>query len=97
MALDEKKAWVLWPEYFDSNRSRLSGRKVAKNLAVPSPTLDQLVAAVRTLGMQYKVQSEKSYPGNWVEKNGRVLVERSIPKSQLVKKVGEHVRRNHRS
>ena len=31
MALDEDKAWVLWPEYFDISRSRAEGRKVGKD------------------------------------------------------------------
>ncbi|OPY31502.1 MAG: Signal recognition particle 19 kDa protein [Methanomassiliicoccales archaeon PtaU1.Bin124] len=97
MAWDEEKAWVLWPEYFDSNRSRLAGRKAGKTMSVPAPTVEQIVAAVRHLGLNYKVESDKSFPGNWAEKKGRVLVERAIPKSQLIKKVGEHLRRNQRS
>ena len=97
MAWDEEKAWVLWPEYFDSTRTRLNGRKVSKSRAVPEPTLDQLVAAVRHLGLQYKAESEKSYPGNWVQKKGRVLVERSMTKGQLTAKVGEYLVKHQRS
>ena len=97
MAWDEEKAWVLWPEYFDSSRSRLTGRKVAKNLSVPIPSLDQIVSAVKHLGLQYKVEADKSFPGNWIEKRGRVLVERSMPKTKLIKAVGEYLRRTQRS
>src|SRR5512145_2701566 len=97
MALDEKKAWVLWPEYFDSTRSRAEGRKVAKEISVQDPSLEMLTAAVRSLGVEYMVEAEKSYPGEWYYKKGRVLVEKAMPKSLLVLKVGQYLRRTQRS
>ncbi|HSV41974.1 MAG TPA: signal recognition particle subunit SRP19/SEC65 family protein [Methanomassiliicoccales archaeon] len=97
MALDEKKAWVLWPEYFDSSRSRDEGRKVAKDISVADPSLDMLTSAVKSLGVQYKVEADKSYPGNWHHKKGRVLVEKAMPKSLLVLKVAQYMRRSQRS
>jgi signal recognition particle subunit SRP19 len=93
VALDEEKAWVLWPEYFDISRSRAEGRKVAKERAVPSPTLDMLVLAVKHLGLQHKAEPDKSYPGAWHEKKGRVLVERTLPKTLLMDKVGQHLKK----
>ncbi|HOE53477.1 MAG TPA: signal recognition particle subunit SRP19/SEC65 family protein [Methanomassiliicoccales archaeon] len=89
MALDEDTAWVLWPEYFDRSRPRSRGRKVKKGLAVVNPTVDMISAALRQLGLQHKVEREKRYPANWFSSGGRVLVERTGPKSQLVLKVGE--------
>ena len=47
--MDEKKAWVLYPEYFDSARTRASGRKVKKELAVPDPTVEMIEKAVQKL------------------------------------------------
>jgi signal recognition particle subunit SRP19 len=93
VALDEKKAWVLWPEYFDISRSRAEGRKVAKDLAVSAPTLDMLVLAVKHLGLQHKAEPDKSYPSAWHEKKGRVLVERTLPKTLLMDKVGQHLKK----
>jgi signal recognition particle subunit SRP19 len=93
VALDEDKAWVLWPEYFDISRSRAEGRKVGKDIAVASPTLDMLVIAVKHLGLQYKAEPEKAYPGAWHQKRGRVLVERTLPKTLLLKKVGQHLKK----
>ena len=97
MALDEDKAWVLWPEYFDSTLTRASGRKVKKELSVASPTVDMLSKALMRLDIEFKVEADKSYPGDWYAKRGRVLVERSLPKSQLLVKVGELLVRAQRS
>lgn len=89
MALDEDTAWVLWPEYFDRSRPRSQGRKVKKGTAINDPNVDQLSAALRQLGLQHKIEREKKYPADWFSSEGRVLVEKTMPKSQLVKKVGE--------
>jgi signal recognition particle subunit SRP19 len=97
MALDEDKAWVLWPEYFDSDLTRDAGRKVKKELAVASPTTDMLAKALMRLNLEFKVEADKSYPGDWFAKRGRVLVERSLPKSELLTKVAEILARAQRS
>ena len=95
--MDEKKAWVIWPEYFDASRTRASGRKVKKELAVVNPTLEMLEKAVQRTGAEYAVQAEKSYPGAWFDRKGRILVEKTLTKSQLLAKVGEILVRGQRS
>jgi len=95
--MDEKKAWVLWPEYFDAGRTRSSGRKVKKELAVPNPTVEMLEKAVQKLDIEYSVQAEKAYPGAWYDRKGRILVEKTLTKSQLIVKVGETIVRGQRS
>ncbi len=95
--MDEEKAWVLWPEYFDASRTRAGGRRVKKSLAVANPTLEMLEKAVQKLGLEYKIESEKSFPGAWYEKKGRLLVDRSMAKSELLPKVGELLVRSQRS
>ena len=90
--MDAKKAWVLWPEYFDAGRTRASGRKVKKELAVPEPSLEMLEMAVQKIGAEYAVEAEKAYPGTWYEKKGRILVEKTLTKSKLLVQVGEALR-----
>jgi signal recognition particle subunit SRP19 len=89
MALDEDTAWVLWPEYFDRSRPRSQGRKVRKDLAINNPDVDIISKALSQLGLEHKVERDKSFPANWFSKGGRVLVEKTGPKSQLVLRVGE--------
>ena len=40
MAYDDDNAIVLWPEYFDKNRTRAEGRRLPKELCVENPDLD---------------------------------------------------------
>lgn len=87
--MDEKKAWVVWPEYFDAALTRAQGRKVKKALSIASPTLEMLEKAVQRLGLEYKVESDKAYPGDWYEKRGRVLVDKKISKGELLAKMGD--------
>jgi len=95
--MDEEKAWVLWPEYFDIGRTRDQGRKVNRSLAVAEPSLEMVAAAVQGLGLEYKVEEAKAYPGNWYKSQGRVLVDRSLPKSKLLVKVAEQLKKVQRS
>lgn len=97
MALDEDTAWVLWPEYFDAKRSRDQGRKVRKNLAVADPTVELITKAVEKLGLEYKVEMERSYPSNWHGHKGRILVQKTMKKSQLLAKVGQELSKIQRS
>lgn len=95
--MDTEKSWVLWPEYFDSNLTRTQGRKVNKNLAVPDPSLEMLSKALQKLGVEFTLEEGKSYPGEWYLKKGRALVPITIPKSQILMKVGEILVRAQRS
>jgi signal recognition particle subunit SRP19 len=95
--VDEEKAWILWPEYFDINLTRGEGRKVKKSLAVAQPTTELISKACQSLGLEHKVEEDKAYPGQWHHKRGRVLVEKKTAKSQLLAKVGERLVRSQRS
>ncbi len=88
---------MLWPEYFDLRRTRSEGRKVKRAFAVSDPTLEILTKAVERLGLQYKAEPEKAYPANWWNQKGRILVEKSMPKSKLLEKVGSELSRIQRS
>jgi len=89
MAFDADKAWVLWPEYFDSARSRSEGRRVVKRLSIPEPQMANIIKAVEKLGLGYKLEEGKAFPGAWWNKQGMLLVENNMPKSQLLPKVAQ--------
>jgi signal recognition particle subunit SRP19 len=94
MAYDEDTAWVLWPEYFEKGRSRSSGRRVRRTLAVERPTLQMLEEAVKGLGLEYVSDNEKSHPANWWAHGGLIRVENTMPKTQLIERVGERLKEN---
>ena len=65
---------VIWPAYLDAACSRSEGRRVAKELAVPEPTVDEIAQAVQQVGYDAVIEREATYPREY-EPRGRVVVE----------------------
>ena len=78
---------MIWPQYIDKNLTLNEGRKVSKEIAVSEPTLNEIERALKRLRLSYNIQKEKSYPGKWYEKSGRILVEWDKTKLELLKEV----------
>ena len=78
---------TIWPQYLDRNLTLCEGRKISKEAAVASPTMAEIEKALKRLGLSYNVQKERSYPGKWYEKSGRVLVEYDKTKLELIKEI----------
>lgn len=81
-----KKELVIYPCYFDQKLKRSEGRRVPKDLAVPSPDLNSIVSAVKKAGLNPVVE-DKSHPAFWLDKKGRVRVRYLGPKEELLKKI----------
>ena len=88
---------ILWPVYFDSTKTRGEGRKVPKNLAVPSPKITELKEAVEKLGFKNEVVLEVSYPKKPWLKTGMLLVEKREPKNQMLKKIAKQLLKTRRT
>ncbi len=78
---------TIWPQYLNKNLTLKEGRKIAKEDAVSDPTISDIERAVKRLGLQYSIQKEVSYPGQWYEKSGRILVEWEGTKLELIREV----------
>ena len=78
---------TIWPQYLNKNLTLKEGRKIAKEDAVSDPTISDVERAVKRLGLQYNIQKEVSYPGQWYEKSGRILVEWEGTKLELIREV----------
>ena len=90
MAYDEDNAIVLWPEYFDRNRTRAQGRRLPVELCVENPDLDIIAKGAMILDLEFKVLEDKSYPANWAAHAGCVRVEKGkISKSDLLREIGK--------
>jgi signal recognition particle subunit SRP19 len=87
MTVDLEKAIVLWPSYFDSRVGRDSGRRVPRKDAVEAPTAHMIFDAVKALGLDCVLELEKSFPRYWHRHEGRVLVEHTMKKRELVGRV----------
>jgi signal recognition particle subunit SRP19 len=84
---------ILWPSYFDSRKSRSEGRRVPKNLSIEKPTVDDIHKAVKKLGLKATVDSSKSHPNAWWEREGMVKVEKSLAKEELISRVAAELKR----
>ena len=78
---------TIWPQYINKELSISEGRKVSKENAVSDPSINDIERALKRLGLQYSMQKEKSYPGKWYEKSGRVLVEWEGTKLELIREI----------
>lgn len=78
---------TIWPQYLNKDLTLSEGRKISKEIAVSSPTMAEIERALKRLGFTYNVQKERSYPGRWYEKSGRVLVEYDKTKLELIKEI----------
>jgi len=75
---------IIWPAYFDSTKTRNDGRRVSKNLAVPSPRTIEVKEAAEKLGLTHELVADAGYAKTpWV-KTGMVLVKKKGSKGQVV-------------
>lgn len=95
MTYDDDNAIVLWPEYFDIDRTRAEGRKVSKTLCVKNPSLDIIAKGAMILDLEYRVEESSAYPANWAAKRGCVRVEKGkMRKTAILPKIGEILVKN---
>ncbi len=91
--MERSRKIVIWPANLDSGKSRADGRLIPRQLAIPSPKLQEMENAARELRLSPEKAVEKSYPKTWWEKSGHMRVENIAPKSeiarQIAKKIGE--------
>ncbi len=78
---------ILWPEYFDNSLSKRHGRRVRRKLATSSPTVEDIAKAAKKLKLNPKIEHEKSYPGRWWRKTGRVLVQATDKKTKIIRRI----------
>ena len=83
---------VLYPAYFDLGRSREDGRRVARKFAIESPTVEEIAAAAKALGLQPQVEEGKGFPSTPWRKEGRVLVRADYFKTSILRKVAERMK-----
>jgi signal recognition particle subunit SRP19 len=82
--LRQQEKIIIWPAYFDSTKTRNDGRRVPKNLAVPSPRIVELKEAAEKLGLPHELVVDVGYPKTPWLKTGMILVKRKGSKGQMV-------------
>lgn len=80
----ERDYVVIWPAYFDLQRTRLEGRRVPKELAVESPSTESIFEVCKELGLDPILEKDKRLPRSHWERTGRVLVRKAKKKNELI-------------
>ena len=83
---------TIWPQYLNKNLTLSEGRKIAKDIAVEDPTINDIERALKRLGLEYELDKKQAYPGKWYEKSGRALVEWDKTKLELLKEVSLEIK-----
>ncbi|MEM2934649.1 MAG: signal recognition particle protein Srp19 [Methanocellales archaeon] len=89
--MERHRKMVIWPANLDSSKSRREGRVVPKQLAVPTPKLEEIELAARELNLNPEKEAEKAYPKSWWEKTGLIKVENIAPKTQIAKQIARKI------
>jgi signal recognition particle subunit SRP19 len=83
--------YYIYPAYFEANRSRQSGRRVPKKLALTVVTSSMITQAAQRLGLEYSVESKARFPASWWGVSGVVLIKKPAgkTKTQLLKEIAK--------
>jgi signal recognition particle subunit SRP19 len=82
---------IIWPVYFDCNKTRKDGRRVPKNMAVQSPKIAEIKEAADKLGLENEVNLEAHFPKAHWAKSGMMLVEKNEAKEKIIQKLAKQL------
>jgi len=87
----EQDKIIIWPVYLDSTKTRKEGRRISRNLGVPSPKILEIKEALEKLGLEYEPVLEAGYPKTPWLKTGMILVKKNEPKDQIIQKIAKQL------
>lgn len=87
-----KDKLVVWPLYFEAARSRSEGRMIPLHDAVKEPTIDDVISAALRSGLKPEIEREKKHPKTWADASGRILVQKSQPKSEILRRISKNLK-----
>lgn len=83
---------MLWPQYINKDLTRKEGRKLALKDCVKEPKVSEMESVVKRLGLKYSTQENKTFPGKWYERSGRILVESEMTKLELLREISTKIK-----
>jgi len=82
---------ILWPEYLDSSRSRSEGRRLPKRLSVSSPRIEEIQRVIKSLGLEFEITQETSYPKTHWQKTGHIVLLKRESKTTVIRKIAMRI------
>lgn len=83
---------VIWPVYLEAGKTKGEGRIISRKNAVKSPKVEEIEKVARTLNLKPEVEKEKAYPKTHWDKSGRVLVNKTGRKGEIVKEIAKGIK-----
>ncbi len=83
---------IIWLDYFNKNLSRKKGRKIAKNISVYDPTMQELIDASKTLELdlsEENINNQARYPRRSFVKSGYVMISKKEKNSTVVNQIAK--------
>jgi signal recognition particle subunit SRP19 len=87
----KQEKYIIWPAYFDQNKTRSQGRKIPKNQAQPTPRLEEIQKAAQKLGLQPEIKPELAHPAQPWQKTGMLLISKKGPKLEILRKITKEI------
>jgi signal recognition particle subunit SRP19 len=82
---------ILWPTYFDSLRTRGEGRRMPKNLAVPSPRIAEMKDAADKGHLDCELIVDAAFPRTPWSKSGMILVRKKQSKEEIIREIAKQL------
>ncbi len=83
--------YYIYPAYFEAGRSRQSGRRIPRKMALHSVDTKMIVQAAQRLNLEYQVNNAARYPTSWWATPGVVLIKKpeNNTKTQILKQLAK--------
>ena len=86
--------YFIYPEYFDKALKRSEGRRLPLDSALDNPSLDEIRLAAEKLNLDYELRKEGSYPRQWWNSRGLILVEKKESKLETIRNISIEIDKN---
>jgi signal recognition particle subunit SEC65 len=85
----------VYPAYLTKDGTRAEGRRVPSAHAPLTATVEQIMAAAKSLGFQAQAEPERGYPRQGAAEGGRVKVTKrsGVSKTKLLKLLADEIRK----
>lgn len=73
---------------------RREGRRLSLNDAIENPSLREIRLAAQKLGLSFEIRKDCSYPRQWWEPQGLILVEKKLSKLSTIRNLCNEIKQN---
>jgi signal recognition particle subunit SRP19 len=92
-----KSKLVLWPTYFDTDYTWRQGRRISKRLSLRGVKSEEISRAAEDLHLNPVLKVGMAFSKHPWRRTGCVLVEKTGPKSEVLKDLAHQIRANRAS